>query len=69
VATTKVCPVTLFRRSKPTYAYFALPHTEAEARLGEALNALLRYNYARGSLPGKTCDRFAARGYILSSPC
>jgi len=49
LATTKVYPVTLFRRGKPTDAYFALALTEAEARLalagyclGEAFNALLR---------------------------
>ena len=42
LATTKVYPVTLFRRAKPTDAYFAMALTEAEARLGEALNAILR---------------------------
>jgi hypothetical protein len=49
LATTKVYPVTLFRRFKPTDAYFALALTEAEPRLaltghrlGEALNALLQ---------------------------
>ena len=49
LATTKVYPVTLFRRAKPTDAYFATALTEAEARLalagyrlGEALNAILR---------------------------
>jgi len=49
LATTKVYPVTLFRRAKPTDAYLAMALTEAEARLtlsgyrlGEALNAILR---------------------------
>ena len=49
LATTKVYPVTLFRRAKPTDAYFAMALTEAEARLalagyrlGESLNAVLR---------------------------
>jgi len=49
LATTKVYTVTLFRRAKPTDAYFAMALTEAEARLalagyrvGEALNSLLR---------------------------
>jgi len=49
LATTKVYPVTLFRRAKPTDPYFALALTEAEARLalagyrlGESLNATLR---------------------------
>jgi hypothetical protein len=49
LAITKVYPVTLFRRTKPTDAYFAMALTEAEPRLalagyrlGESLNALLR---------------------------
>ena len=47
--TTKVYPATLFRRAKPTVAYYSMALTETEARLalasyrlGEALNALLR---------------------------
>ena len=49
LATTKVYPVTLFRRAKLTVAYYSMALTEAEARLalagyrlGEALNAILR---------------------------
>ena len=49
LATTKVYPVTLFRRSKPTDAYTTMALAEAEPRLalagyrlGESLNALLR---------------------------
>ena len=49
VATTKVYPVTLFRRAKPTPAYYSMVLRESEVRLalagyrlGEGLNALLR---------------------------
>ena len=49
VATTKVYPVTLFRRAKPTPVYYSMVLRESEARLalggyrlGEGLNALLR---------------------------
>jgi hypothetical protein len=49
VATTRVYPVTLFRRTKPAPAYYSAVLKESEPRLalagyrlGEALNALLR---------------------------
>jgi hypothetical protein len=49
LVTTKVYPPTLFRRVKPTAAYYSTALKEAEARmalagyrLGEALNALLK---------------------------
>ena len=49
VATTKAYPATLFRRAKPTPAYYSTAWREAEPRLalagdrlGEGLNSLLR---------------------------
>ena len=49
VATTKVYPVTLFRRAKPVPTYYSMVLRESEARLalagyrlGEGLNALLK---------------------------